>query len=197
MRKFGFILLCIFVLAFAAGVQAQTGFGLKGGMTIAKLTGDNTENPDSRTGFMIGGYAAIPIGEGMAFQPEVYYAQKGAKFDADDSEVTVKFDYIDIPLLFKYTVAGQGAQPYFLIGPSVGINTKAEQEADGQTEDLSDNTKSSDFGLVFGIGVELQQFLIEARYSLGLSDINDFPDDPDSIKNSVIAFQVGYAFPTP
>jgi hypothetical protein len=193
----------VLVVALAAAGAAQAGpaaFGLKGGLTIAKLTGD-VEDLDSKTGFVIGGFAAIPIGEAIAIQPEICYVQKGAKFtemvgdfEPREFDVDVNFDYIDIPILFKYTVAGEGAQPYFLLGPSIGFNTKAEFSAEGETEDYKDYIKSTDFGLVFGLGVNIQQFLLEARYSLGLTDINDFPGDDDSIKNSVIAFQVGYAF---
>lgn len=202
MQKSIFVLTCLLALALAlaAPAQAQTGFGIKGGMTIAKLTGDNTDALKSRTGFMVGGYAAIPIGEGTAIQPELNYAQKGAKFETENGDVNEKFDYIEIPVLFKYTVAGEGARPYFLVGPYLGFNTSAKIESGGQSVDVGDEIKSTDFGLVFGIGVELQKFLIEARYGLGLTDIYQEPEgveDLGSLKTSTIAFQIGYAFPTP
>lgn len=199
MKKSIFVLTCLLALALAASAQAQTGFGIKGGLTIAKLTGDDTDALESRTGFMVGGYAAIPIGEGTAIQPELSYAQKGAKFDADGTDVVEKFDYIEIPVLFKYTVAGEGARPYFLVGPYLGLNISAKIESEGQSVDV-DEIKSTDFGLVFGIGVELKKFLIEARYGLGLTDIYEEPEgveDFGSLKTSTIAIQIGYAFPTP
>ena len=199
MKKIIFALTCILVFALAASAQAQVGFGIKGGLTLAKLTGDNTGNLESRTGFMVGGYAGFPIGEGMTLQPELVYAQKGAKFGTDSDDVVEKFDYVEIPVLFKYTVDGQGARPYFLVGPYLGLNTSAKIESGGQSVDV-DEIKSTDFGLVFGLGVELQQFLIEARYELGLTDIYEEPEgieDLGSLKTSTIAFQIGYAFPTP
>ena len=111
MKKVLFVLAIVFL--FAATAQAQVGFGVKGGMTIAKLTGDNNDDLDSRSGFTFGAYAEMPIGESMSFQPGFTYVQKGAEwteyFGEDSVDVTLKLDYFEIPLLFKYTVAGEGA----------------------------------------------------------------------------------------
>jgi hypothetical protein len=191
------------VLVFAAGAQAQApGFGIKGGMTLANLTGD-TEGLDSKTGFMIGGFAAFPMGESMSLQPEIYYVEKGAKETVQvgvgeavrNVDVKYKLNYIDIPILFKYTMAGEGARLHLLAGPSIGFNTTAKITAEGQEEDFKDFIKSTDFGLVFGAGVNFQKFLVEARYNLGLTNINDDPEFPDdSVKNSAWNFLVGFNF---
>jgi len=197
MKKISIALIVAFTLVAVGAAQAGPAtFGLKGGLSLAKITGDNTDDLKTRTGFLVGGFAALPMGESMSIQPEVYYAQKGAKFDDAGTEVKVKLDYIDIPVLFKYTVAGESARPYFLVGPSIGFLTSAKFSAEGQSADVKDFVTSTDFGLVFGLGVAMQQFLIEARYDLGLTNLNDgISDNPDdSVKNSVIAIQIGYAF---
>ena len=194
----------ILVLVFAAGAQAQmTTYGLKGGMTLANLTGD-TEGLDSKTGFMIGGFAAIPIGESMSLQPEIFYVEKGAKESltvdipgegTQTFEGKYKLSYIDIPILFKYTMAGESARPHFLAGPSIGFLTSAKYKVEDEEEDIKDFVKSMDFGLVFGAGVNFQKFLVEVRYNLGMTNLNDDPDDPDpSVKNGVWNFLVGVTF---
>ena len=198
MRATATVLILVLTAVLAAGAQAQTTYGLKGGLALTNLTGDNTDGLNSKTGFMIGGFAAIPIGESMAIQPEVFYVEKGTKFDevlenGSEVEAKLKLNYIDIPVLFKYTMAGESARPYFLAGPSIGFKTSAKIKVQDESADF-DYVKSTDFGLVFGLGVNFQKFLIEGRYGLGLSNINDFPDDPDSIKNSAWNFLVGYTF---
>jgi hypothetical protein len=54
--------------------------------------------------------------------------------------------------------------------------------------------------LNFGAGVSFPMgsntLMLEAMYSLGLSDINDDPDDPDTkIKNKGIQIKAGITFP--
>ncbi len=191
-----FSILLILILAFAVTANAQvTTFGIKGGLTLASISGDDTDDLDSSMGFMVGGFAAIPLSPAISIMPEVYYAQKGAKFDAEGTDVDVNLDYIDIPILLKYSIVGDGATPYFLFGPSIGFNTTAEIAAEDESEDLGDFVSSTDIGLVFGVGVDIQKFLIEVRYDLGLSNIWDV-DDADSISNNnaVFGFLVGYTF---
>jgi hypothetical protein len=56
-----------------------------------------------------------------------------------------------------------------------------------------------DFGLVFGAGVAFPlgsvQLIIDGRYDLGLSDINDYEGDTESIKNKAWQFMAGVGFP--
>ncbi len=189
-----FPILLILILAFAVTANAgTTTFGLKGGLTLANISGDDTDDLDSRTGFMIGGFMAIPVSPAISFQPEVFYAQKGAKFDLGGTDVTIKLDYIDIPILFKYTIAGESATPYFLFGPSIGINVTSEFSSDDASVDIGDFITSTDFGLVFGVGVNIQKFLMEVRYDLGLSNIWDIDGAPSNT-NSVIGLLVGVNF---
>ena len=70
------------------------------------------------------------------------------------------------------------------------------------TEDIKDELKKFSFGLNFGLGYEFSKVFLQARYHLGLSDINDFQEDPDDefevdyekIKNSGFQLSVGYKF---
>ena len=184
-----FSIALILILAFAVTANAEvTTYGIKGGLAMAKMTGDDTDDLKTKTGFMIGGFAAIPLSPSLSIQPEAYYVQKGAKFDDAGTDVKIKFDYLDIPVLLKYTVAGESATPYFLFGPSLGFNMSAKVD----DVDIKDNVSSTDFGLVFGLGVNIQKFLLEVRYNLGLTDIDEYPDS--NVKNSVIGILAGYTF---
>lgn len=193
MKRFNLALILILAVSLAAGAQAETDFGIKAGVSISNIKGDNTDGLDSKTGFMVGGFASIPISAPAAIQPEVFYVQKGAKFGLGGADASFKLDYIEIPVLFKYTVDGESARPFFLLGPSLGFKMSAKTEVEGTSEDVED-VASTDFGLVFGLGMNMQQFLIEFRYTLGLSNINDLEGDPDSLKNSAFGILAGITF---
>ena len=56
--------------------------------------------------------------------------------------------------------------------------------------------KSTDFGLVFGGGVDFGlgkgYFTIDLRYTLGLTTISDFEDE--DVKNGAFSLMLGYSF---
>ena len=194
MKTLSIFLILIMTLAFAGAANAQgAAFGLKAGVNFANIAGDDTDDLSSRTGFIGGGFVEFPMSPAISIQPEVFYSQKGAKFTELNTDVSIKLDYIDIPVLFKYTLAGESTRPYFLLGPSVGFSINSELSADGESADL-DNVASTDFGLVFGFGVKFQKFLFEGRYALGMSNIIDDDTDTDSINNTAFQLLLGSSF---
>ncbi|MCK9996530.1 MAG: PorT family protein [Candidatus Krumholzibacteria bacterium] len=196
MKTLSIFLILVLTLAFAVAANAEgTVFGIKAGVNFANISGDDTDDLNSLTGFAGGGFVDIAMSPTISIQPEIFYSQKGAKFNEEGTEISVKLDYIDVPVLFKYTMAGENARPYFLFGPSIGFSINSELSADDQSVEL-DNVASTDFGLVFGFGVNFQKFLIEGRYGLGLSDIIDenTPEDDGSINNTTFQIMAGYSF---
>jgi opacity protein-like surface antigen len=180
MRK----LLLISILFFAPfiGQSQEMGFGIKGGLNFANLSGDDVDDIGSRTGFHLGLLAEFGLSPNFSIQPEVLYSAQGAKED----DMTWKLDYLTIPVMVKY-YATDGLS--IEAGPYIGFNTTSEVEFDGETLDLKDETESTDFGLGLGLGYELPMgVLFQARYAIGLSDI---ASDGDA-KNSVFQLSVGY-----
>ena len=53
--------------------------------------------------------------------------------------------------------------------------------------------KKVDFSIPIGISYEISDFVIDARYNLGLTNIND--TDKYKSKNGVIMLTVGYKIP--
>ncbi|MBK9472372.1 MAG: PorT family protein [bacterium] len=196
MKKSVFLLVtfaAIAMLAFAA--PASAGGGLKAGLTMSTFTGSDADligvDPEYRMGFAVGGYINHPLSPTLSFQPEVYYAMKGAKYEDGGESLTFKFTYLQIPLLLKMQPAGSNF--FFYGGPDVGINLSAKVEAEAEgisaEEDL-DEIKSLDFGLTFGAGVAMEKFSLEARYTIGLTSFDD-TTDPDDVKNSGLMFLIG------
>ncbi|MCU4176501.1 porin family protein [Carboxylicivirga sp. N1Y90] len=192
------LLVIVAVLAISASSFAQVKFGVKAGTNIASITGDDGEGLDSRTSFVFGGFAKFELSEKFAFQPELLYSMQGAagseSYEGVNVDVTMKTDYLNIPLMAKYYVTeGFSLQA----GPQVGflLSAKFKMEANGQEEeeDIKDQMKGVDFGLNFGAGYELDFGLgFDVRYNLGLTNVADY-DEADG-KNGVFQITASYAF---
>ncbi len=204
MKKFLTLLFVLTVFSMISFAQMQA--GLKAGVNISNLSGDDAGSPDSKTGFAFGGFFMYQFSPMFAIQPEAYYTMKGATEKMDFSGTTVDLtytlDYIEIPVLFKFLIPiqGSGVRPAIFAGPFLGINTtakvKAEFDGQSQEEDLTD-TKSTEFGLQFGGGIGFPvgkgELGVDLRYILGLSTIDDSADEAD-VKNNVININLYYGF---
>ncbi len=185
-----------------SSAQMEIGKGVMAGLNLANLGGDDVENVDTRTAFKVGGFVSFPVSETVNIRPEVYYTMKGAtqKFDYMGTTVklTYKLSYVEIPVLLRLNLPLENASvlPGIFVGPALAIKTggKVKAEAEGQSEESDiEDMKSMDFGVVFGLGVNVSGFMLDVRYNLGLTTIDDSAD-PDDVKNRVLSFNIGYGF---
>ncbi|MFZ1946887.1 MAG: porin family protein [bacterium] len=189
-------LLLVASQAFAGGAV----YGLKGGLSIANLGGDDAGDVDSRMVGCFGGFVEIPINEMISFQPEALYAMKGSKDEEGENTCTTKLTYIEIPMLFKVNIPTSGGiKPFIAAGPAVAFKLSATWEGTENDvpfdEDIED-VKGTDLGLIIGGGVGFpfmnRTAMLEGRYDLGLTTIVDVEDV--DVKNNVISVLVGIAF---
>jgi hypothetical protein len=207
MRSTARVGLAVAFLAAASLAGAQDmEFGIKGGASLADLSDPDDAFGDAesstRNGFVAGGFLAFPLGESLSLQAEALFAQKGAQFEFEELDTTLKLDYVEVPLVLKYRFGGDGIRPYVFAGPYVAFRTKAEVEVDAgddgtSTDELEDETKSTDFGAVAGGGIEFPAgdgaFLVEARYARGLTNVaSDEVENDDEVKHAVVSLLVGF-----
>lgn len=194
------------VLPCGAAAQQVSG-GVKAGLAMGDIP--NVEQVLSiegiqtawRTGFAAGGFVLVHWQNGLGIQPEVLYTQKGVKVegDGDAGQVRVKTDFIDVPLLARYTF-GKGVRGYLFGGPSFNfkVSAKLKESLLGQSdeEDISSDVETFEFALVVGGGIEFGPILFEARLSEGLTNINKpAPDEPSGdIKTRTYLFLAGIRF---
>jgi len=187
--------------------QGLTTIGGKIGLNITTLRTDDIDEDlelKSKSGFAVGGFLTYRINEMFAIQPELIYMQKGVKFEEKEENfnvvVKLNLNYIEIPLLAKITIPTTGnLRPNLFLGPALAIkmSSKLKISALGASaeEDLP-GIKSTDFGLVFGGGVDFDlgegTLIFDARYTLGLSNIDD-TDTDESTKNGVFSLMAGYS----
>jgi len=194
--------------------QGLTAKGLKVGLNIANFGGSDAENNSSVMGFTVGGFVVWSLSDNLGIRPEILYSKKGSELEVDDETSLFPFkaafnlSYLEIPILFQYTIPTKGSfKPNIFIGPSLNIvlDSKIDLDVLGIGVEMDyDDIKTTDFGLVFGVGaVWNDKFTIDARYSLGLTSIDDTAKDeeealiespPYDWKNNVISVMVGYSF---
>ncbi|MGC6524498.1 MAG: porin family protein [Flavobacteriaceae bacterium] len=174
------------LVAFTISAQNIT-FGAKAGLNFASMAGDDADGLDGRTSFHLGVTAEIEMSDTFSIQPELLYSGQGYTADGD---VTGKVDYINLPIMAKFYVAdGISLEA----GPQIGFLASAKSDVDGESTDIKDSLKSTDFALNLGAGYKLDSGLnFGLRYSMGLTDVYDF--DTDGFKHSVLQLSVGYNF---
>jgi opacity protein-like surface antigen len=194
--------LVLLLVGGASTASAQAGWGVKGGVNFANLhfeDADDDVNMDNRIGFVGGVFITLPAGAHFDVQPEFLYSQKGSSIDELGVSAKTKIDYAEIPILFRYRSAPVNQSAFVLFGgPSMGfkVSAKATAEFDGQTEseDIDEFVESFDFGIVFGAGFETGRFVLDGRYTWGLSNLNKDETDPTNVKNRVISLMAGVRF---
>lgn len=205
------IILLILVLAISFGmVYAQSVFGIKGGMNISRISGDDAvASSDSHLGAHLGLIMKYNVMETLIFQPELLYTQKGYnyKYSMNDIDYTIKnsFDYIELPLLIKLNVEVGDVRFQPFVGPAVSylISAKAKEKLSNdtttitRTSDVSDDLNKLAFG--FAVGAEFvfqRRFIFGGRYNFGLSNVykDNLEFQGPEVRNGVFMLNLGYLF---
>jgi hypothetical protein len=183
MRKFFRVtaLTALAVGAMAMTAEAQKTIGLVAGVGLSSMSGDfSSDGNSSRTGFTGGIVVGIPVGGGnMQIEPGLLYSSKGEKYDNTDFTGTFALDYIEVPILFKWSSKPAGAGVYLMGGPAINFNITCN---DSGTDNFDDSTYDEDcsdsdavdvptvISGVVGIGYSTGRFGIEGRYDFDLGD---------------------------
>lgn len=159
--------------------QVKISAGIKGGLNFSKVDVSNVTS-SGKTGYHAGVFGLFKFAK-VGIQPEILFSKQGSLLDLDNWETK----YLNIPIIIKlYIAAGVNIQA----GPQFGFLNKAE--LDGQN--IKDLLKSSDISAALGVGWDAPfRLTFNARYNLGLSDINDNLAY-EFIKNQVFQISVGY-----
>lgn len=159
----------------------------KVGLNLANVTdGDG----DIRVGAVAGAEFEYQVSDIFSLSAGALYSMQGCKGEVEGYDATVKLDYLNIPILANVYVA-KGLAVKLGIQPGFNVTSKASVEKSGTkvTTDL-DGIESVDFSIPIGLSYEINNFVIDGRYNLGVSKIMDGSDS----KNSVFQLTLGYKF---
>ena len=215
MKKFCAVLISMAVLLalapIGASAQVFTSKGIKLGLNCSTLSSNFDIDFNSKLCYLFGGFLTFGLPGGLAFQPELLYSNKGAKyeerFDGDVAKLWIILNYLEMPLLVKYGFPMSSASqltPSIYAGPygAYRLSGKAKVEFDGQTEteDInSDEMKTIDYGLVLGAGLDFPmgrgKITFDIRYALGLANLAKNQAGEDEVtKNRSFQAMIGYGF---
>ncbi len=166
-------------------------FGLKAGLNISNLRIENSTNPDTKASIYAGGLVHIHLTQYFAVQPELMFSGQGASQTIAGTTYKLNLNYVNVPVLAQFMV-GDGFR--LESGPQLGILASAHSKVNGNSSDVKDDYKGFDFSWVFGLGyITHSGFGIDARYNLGVSNINDDANS-SKINNRVFAAGIFYQF---
>lgn len=201
MKKFGKIVVCIMAMSAIMSPCLRAGVGVKGGLNFANQSwsdGGMTITPSGVQLPVFGVYFSLRLGKYLAIQPEILYSQKGSKFTEDGYTDQITGSYIEVPVLAKIYIAPEGpVRPILFAGPAIGFMLSAEEAYDGESEDISDEVTGTDFGVVFGGGLEFKAgravLTLDVRYDMGLTDVEASSDELQ-VKNKTVSVMIGLGF---
>ena len=132
----------------------------------------------------MGGLIHAHFTDHFALQHELFFSGQGGKRGTDH----IRLLYLNMPFLAQY-MAGPGFR--LETGPQLGFLLAAKEKTGGSEIKIRDNLKPLDFTWVFGAGYVFPHtgFGLDARYNLGISNIND---GQSAIENRVFSVGVFY-----
>jgi outer membrane immunogenic protein len=183
------------MLLLPLGINAQVSLNVKHGIvasTFSKI-GNLGDNEHITLSYTAGVFAIVPMSNSISIQPELNYIRKGRLEEFSTLGVSNKTkssaEYLQIPVMIRYTPAdvlgASKAKLFFNAGMYEGILLHSETRIKSGNEltgvDQTDAFKHTDFGLVFGGGVQFpcKQFLVQfdLRYDMGLTKITNQNDN--------------------
>lgn len=180
------IVLLLSMVAIQGFTQVQVALGLKAGVNVSKLNNDDLES-SSITAFHGGAFGLFKF-TAIGIQPELLFSQQGSKIDdVSLGKGDLKMSYMTIPVMVKfYLPGGFNLQA----GPQFGFLNSAEFDG----EDIKDSFKNSDVSANVGVAWDAPFGLVfDARYNIGLSDLNDGDGTVvGEVKSGVFQFSIGY-----
>ena len=195
MKKLFFVAVIMMASISAFAQHAPGSLTLQPRIGFSAADFNNTSDTKARVGLVVGPEFEYTISDRFSIAAGLNYSQQGAELDKAD--VTFKLDYITVPIvanvyLFKGFALKAGIQP--------GYNVSAKLDANGTKSDIDEDImKSFDLAIPFGLSYEFYNFVIDARYTLGLTKIFDEKKlnqkgyDLDS-KNLTFQLTLGYKF---
>ena len=202
---------CLMVAATAAAQNVtagvKVGFVLNSipnaGQVIDQISGVESVDVSTKVGLTGGGFVQFAFNEQVSLQPEMLFVMKGVNLDLANNagDATAKVNYLELPVFLRFNQRlNDTLRGFVMAGPAFSVKVGTGGTLDGASGtsdfDIDPAIGSRDFGLAFAGGLEWQNFLVEARYVLGLTDIaTDIYFHEDELTNRSFSIMVGLRLP--
>ncbi len=179
-------LLCLLALLFcsAAALAEDSIYGsLQLGLNLGRFSSSGPQ--ENRRGLVFGGAIEIPLGGNYFFQPEMNYIEKGGRSTlnsinaAGAADIFIKYDFVDIPLLFKARFGEADMRLELVGGPYIGFaltKSLVVQSSSGTDTSTALDLTGTDYGAILGLGADFKisndsWFFLTGRYIMGLANV--------------------------
>jgi opacity protein-like surface antigen len=149
--------------------------GIQAGLDFETAATPRQISSNTYTGFSAGIAFEIPLTASFSLQPELNYSRRGLNLvDAGGVTANAYYHSLELPVFAKISL-GSKIRPYIFAGPMAiaNISHSVEGMMGGAAASTSFNPKTMDFAGVVGAGIDLGSLFINARYSVGLININN------------------------
>lgn len=203
MRHAGIVgLLLLFVCSAAPDLHAQSTFGARLGTSVATLDTDAESilDEDNRSGPVFGVFYNRGLGI-LGYQIEVLYTKRGTELTGGGS---LDLAYVQIPALLKVSVPTGLLRPGLFGGVALAVNVDCEVVENGSSGcsdiagfDVDDVDLNAVAGADLSVSLAAVSLWADGRYYVGLSDVGDFEDILDDVKNRSWELTAGVGIPLP
>ena len=186
----------ILILGFLLTISSLSAqeLGIKGGVNIPTsdaVIGNNLKQSGA-SGYHAGIFAKFKFAF-MGISPELQYSFHTIDFNDLNVSKNQESAYLDLPIMLRfYLPLGLN----FQLGPQFSYLMSANQSilSNDIKEDIKDQLLNSNISVNVGIGWDLPLGLdVYARYSIGISDVNDPASASTAIQNSMIQISLAYS----
>ena len=187
------VLMCS-LTAFAQTKEGSFNILPKAGINISTLS--NKDNAEVKVGITAGAEVEYMMTRQLSLSAGAMFSMQGAKsttvIKGADVKNTMEFDYINVPILANYYIL-EGLAVKLGIQPGFNIVAKRKRTdgVENETKNLSDlgvDVKKVDISIPIGVSYEFNDFVVDARFNLGLTEVADLVES----KNRVFQITFGY-----
>lgn len=218
MKKF-ILIAAVAVMGMSVNAQ-ETRFGVKGGYAMSTLKVKDNSGSDSTDplhSFYIGGLVEHKLNDNFGLQGEILYSQLGGKVSyaaADPNNINTflnvmakqTFQTVQVPVSAKYFIT-EGLS--VSAGASFGFILSAKQESTADfglgipgisisgndKTDIKDQINTLNIAPFLGAEYMLENgFFFDARYNVGVSNLDKNPENGSKTTNSFLQVGVGFKF---
>ncbi len=142
-----------------------------------------------------GFFSRASINEAFYLQPELLYIAKGSTVKLNNSSINVKLNYIELPLTASYKIYNK---LFVEAGFDISYMFKVQKSNTADSLLRPSSFSPLSFGLLFGMGIDLRNFIVTARYDLGITKLI-LESDPANKNSPLInsynrGFQISIGF---
>lgn len=181
------VLLCALALS-TLQAKAQTEIGKfslipQVGMSVASTS---SESIKYKAGWATGVTMEYQLSTPVSLSAGALFSMEGGKIKHTSRKLFL--DYIDVPLLANYYLT-QG----FAVktGLQVGFQVYGKEKVNGEFIPLEVSKNKVSLAIPIGLSYEYSQFVLDARYNIGLTDMLD---TSESFRSKTFMITLGYKF---